>query len=907
MFGRPDLPAFEHLAQFDTIDQGGNADGRLTSADTVYSQLQVWRDLDQDGMTDEGELWRLTELQIVSLDLANQLLDDTITPQGATLRATGNFARVDGSVGHAFEAIFEVDATDTIYRGDRGVADWLKAGLGDNVTVPDAKGFGSMANLAVDVSNDFQLAEIVQSSTDAMTTPTLRSIREAATPVFGAWAQSLERTRELTPVLVDGDDAALTLLDHAIYQEDAEGGYWSLQSETPVRDALGGIIARPTMEDVLAQPTEGVQRWQLEQAFSPASRSQPVVFRQNTVYLATELDGRQEVHDYARRGVNGDWQLASLRDAVGSPIAASTLQELTAAVPSNAPPGAKWQVETLGHNPYSDLPVDRMGVQLVDGVVVDYTVQVTDEHGAFDVWARNLDRALESQHKFDSPEFPLRNYEVNVDALDQTGSTEDSAYRVEILTAGQLHFASSVFGIDFQPQVMYAETDPNSGKLSYTVGSFHGEEAPTTDEAGNYVSTILPAIKLFDGLMQNYVAVSRAFAVRLAMQGGLSEFARELDYVASTDEFRASGDRELAPMFEAIFEQAPVGAQDAYDYLVAWDEILEVIYPDYHLNESTNFVTGTMLRDQAFVFQMLLPAFEKPGIDADLPSVLHALGVDETKLIAHDEDATTVQGTPGQDYFYLSSGNQTYQGGDDADIYFVGQGFGRDVIEDVELPLVGIRAPDQLRFAHAKSTDVAATRDGLDLVLEVVGTDDVLRVKDQFEGENIDPLLGNDISPDTEMVSIVFADGVIWERFQIAQAVSRPQDTDDLVQGSQTKDILQGGRGSDVMRGGRDGDIYIYRQGDGDDRISDDNDRPSDDPVQKMDLLQLAVTSTLMICTSFETAKAMTSKLSFWMTKVGRRTTGCTSKTNLDGSTFRSWACCFQTPSSEWYSRMDRS
>ena len=96
----------------------------------------------------------------------------------------------------------------------------------------------------------------------------------------------------------------------------------------------------------------------------------------------------------------------------------------------------------------------------------------------------------------------------------------------------------------------------------------------------------------------------------------------------------------------------------------------------------------------------------------------------------------------------------------------MGQNFGQDVIEDVEETLIGIRAPDQLRFSHAASTDVRATRDGFDLVIEVLGTSDVLRVKNQFEGENIDPLLKNDISPDTEMVSIVFADGVIWERYQ---------------------------------------------------------------------------------------------------------------------------------------------
>jgi hypothetical protein len=76
---------------------------------------------------------------------------------------------------------------------------------------------------------------------------------------------------------------------------------------------------------------------------------------------------------------------------------------------------------------------------------------VSDEDGTFDVWARNLDRALALQHKLgEAAEFSLRSYAIDFDTLDEAGSTEDSAYRVEILTAGQFHFATSAYGVDFQ-------------------------------------------------------------------------------------------------------------------------------------------------------------------------------------------------------------------------------------------------------------------------------------------------------------------------------------------------------------------------------------------------------------------------------------------------------------------------
>jgi len=101
-----------------------------------------------------------------------------------------------------------------------------------------------------------------------------------------------------------------------------------------------------------------------------------------------------------------------------------------------------------------------MGGYLIDGKVVDYSIAVTDADGTFYVWSRNLDRALELQHKLGHPgEYNLRNYEIDFDNLDEVGLTDDAAYRVEILTAGKFHFASSIFGVDFQPEIVSAGND----------------------------------------------------------------------------------------------------------------------------------------------------------------------------------------------------------------------------------------------------------------------------------------------------------------------------------------------------------------------------------------------------------------------------------------------------------------
>lgn len=124
--------------------------------------------------------------------------------------------------------------------------------------------------------------------------------------------------------------------------------------------------------------------------------------------------------------------------------------------------------EALGFNPLADLPVERIGVRFTDGQVVDYTVQVTLRQAqgpseTITVWARNLDRAIELEWKHalsgaegtgDAREFDLRNYAIDFASLDEVNSTDDSTYRVEMLTPAQFHFATSMGGIDFRPEML---------------------------------------------------------------------------------------------------------------------------------------------------------------------------------------------------------------------------------------------------------------------------------------------------------------------------------------------------------------------------------------------------------------------------------------------------------------------
>jgi hypothetical protein len=108
----------------DGIETGafdGNHDGKVNALDLDFARLRVWRDLDQDGVSDEGELFSLAELGITSINVTGNALGVT-TPSGNTLREQSTFTRADGSTGNIFEALFPTDLLPTAFNGDRGVA-----------------------------------------------------------------------------------------------------------------------------------------------------------------------------------------------------------------------------------------------------------------------------------------------------------------------------------------------------------------------------------------------------------------------------------------------------------------------------------------------------------------------------------------------------------------------------------------------------------------------------------------------------------------------------------------------------------------------------------------------------------------------------------------------------------------
>lgn len=298
-------------------------------------------------------------------------------------------------------------------------------------------------------------------------------------------------------------------------------------------------------------------------------------------------------------------------------------------------------------------------------------------------------------------------------------------------------------------------------------------------------------------------------AVRVAIQGPLAPYFDGVRYNATSNHFEATTERQLVPTFEAILRSAPTGAAGAQAHLQAWKPVLDIVLQDFDRGHDYLQVS------YGFLFQSLVAAYENVPIAATLVQAAAALDITSDLIRI---GTGTVEGTNDADLFYLGTGNQTVKGGVGPDTYAVGRNFGHDVIQDVEPALQN--SPDMLRFAHLKATDITLRRDGLDLVINVKSGTDELRIVGQFQGQRSAPGVGA-IDPDYGVQEIVFVDGVVWDRLDIAKAVTFNTPGNDTIVGTDTIDFLDGGTGDDNLSGAGEGDLYVFGVGSGKDTITD--------------------------------------------------------------------------------------
>ncbi|MGL4494776.1 MAG: hypothetical protein ACRCUX_03115, partial [Beijerinckiaceae bacterium] len=93
----------------ETLDT--NHDGVIDAADREFAKLRVWRDLNQNGVADAGELQTLAEAGIASISLTRS--DVTGPNAGHDRGFQGLFTRTNGTTGTAETIYFQTDRRTT--------------------------------------------------------------------------------------------------------------------------------------------------------------------------------------------------------------------------------------------------------------------------------------------------------------------------------------------------------------------------------------------------------------------------------------------------------------------------------------------------------------------------------------------------------------------------------------------------------------------------------------------------------------------------------------------------------------------------------------------------------------------------------------------------------------------------
>ena len=165
--GQKAANGFASLSELDI-----NLDGVVDSIETSAAGVMIWKDVNQNGITDAGELLTLNQAGVSSL-ATGYTATSTVDAQGNTIGLTGSYTATDGT-SHAMDDVwFAVDTARTIEMDTVAVSAQIAA-------LPDIAGFGNVHSLhqamALDTTGHLQsiveqfLAETDMTARQAITT-----------------------------------------------------------------------------------------------------------------------------------------------------------------------------------------------------------------------------------------------------------------------------------------------------------------------------------------------------------------------------------------------------------------------------------------------------------------------------------------------------------------------------------------------------------------------------------------------------------------------------------------------------------------------------------------------------------------------------------------------------------------
>ncbi|SDG43841.1 Ca2+-binding protein, RTX toxin-related [Onishia taeanensis] len=166
-------------------------------------------------------------------------------------------------------------------------------------------------------------------------------------------------------------------------------------------------------------------------------------------------------------------------------------------------------------------------------------------------------------------------------------------------------------------------------------------------------------------------------------------------------------------------------------------------------------------------------------------------------------------GGKGDDLLEGGTGNDILNGKEGSDTYSFDRGWGTDRIQDEGHYSDYRDSTDVIAFGEGIApSEIAVSRRGNNLILELTGTDDRIEVVEYFHNDGDSPYA---------VETIRFSDGTEWSVADVLRTVTQGTSGDDRLFGGYEDDHLSGLEGDDVIHGG-DGNDYLEGN-EGNDRL----------------------------------------------------------------------------------------
>ena len=139
--GQKAANGFEALKDLDS-----NNDGVFNNQDTAWNEVKVWKDSNQNGIVDEGELLTMEQANISGINLDYQTGSNEDL-SGNAHKQTSTITKTDGTTSTITDVWFDTDHANSIDTTHITIPDDIKA-------MPDVAGFGNVHSLQIAMALD---------------------------------------------------------------------------------------------------------------------------------------------------------------------------------------------------------------------------------------------------------------------------------------------------------------------------------------------------------------------------------------------------------------------------------------------------------------------------------------------------------------------------------------------------------------------------------------------------------------------------------------------------------------------------------------------------------------------------------------------------------------------------------